>query len=118
MTSRTRNEIIHRKLENELMDNLVKREELINAYKKGDMTLEKFKPLINVNKKRIDKINKRMTNLGLETKTFDPFKGQVVSYGKQPISMSRLYSHPRFGFKKLGYNEGGIASIFNITRAL
>jgi hypothetical protein len=118
ITTAQRNQVIHRAIEDDLMKSLMKREELINAYKKGDMTLEEFKPLVNVNKKRIDKINKRMTNLGLETKTFDPFKGQVVSYGEQPISMSRLYSHPRFGFKKLGYNEGGIASIKKLTRPL
>ena len=118
MTSQTRNEVIHRALENDLMDNLATRENLINAYKKGDMTLAKFKPLINVNKNRINKIKKRMTNLGLETKTYDPYKGRVVSYGAPPVSISRLYSHPRFGFKKLGYNEGGIASISHLTRPI
>ena len=118
VTTAQRNQVIHRKIEDDLMKSLLRREELINAYKKGDMTLAKFKPLINVNKNRINKIKKRMTNLGLETKTYDPYKGRIVSYGEQPISISRLYSHPRFGFKKLGYNEGGIASISHLTRPI
>ena len=118
VTTAQRNQVIHRKIEDDLMKSLLRREELINAYKKGDMTLTKFKPLINVNKNRINKIKKRMTNLGLETKTYDPYKGRIVSYGEQPISISRLYSHPRFGFKKLGYNEGGIASISHLTRPI